>query len=201
MSKLSKSHERWAEIPGYPLIEISDRGRVRTWRSHPNSKSPVRQVPKIKKPSINPVSGYLMVFLYGGTYRQGLKNFECRYVHRLVAEAFVPGDKTLIVAHLDGSRDNNRYTNLAWVTQKENMEHAREHGTLRLGDAHDKVTKVCDRAIYAMRLLAKTGMSYAELGALFGGLTPQYISRIITQFSRKGVTLEAKLNESIIRKS
>lgn len=60
--------------------------------------------------------GYLRVYL------------DCKdaYIHRLVAEYFCEG-KTYArnqVNHIDGNKKNNNYTNLEWVTNQENMNHA-----------------------------------------------------------------------------
>lgn len=57
-------------------------------------------------------------------------------VHRLVASVYVKkpefrpgsGKVRLVVNHKDGDKTNNDYTNLEWVTYKENAEHAGANG-------------------------------------------------------------------------
>lgn len=62
--------------------------------------------------------GYLKVRLWSG---QKYKNF---FVHRLVAEAFIPNPENKPqVNHIDGNKTNNNIFNLEWVTQSENMRH------------------------------------------------------------------------------
>ena len=70
----------------------------------------------------------------GSRYRAvALKNFDqCkrREVHRLVAEAFLGVRPGLVVNHKDHDRYNNCVDNLEWVTQAQNLAHAREAGRL-----------------------------------------------------------------------
>lgn len=48
-------------------------------------------------------------------------------VHQLVAQAFVPGwFEGAVVNHKDANKLNNHYTNLEWVTQKENVNKSYE---------------------------------------------------------------------------
>ena len=46
-----------------------------------------------------------------------------RYVHRLVAQAFL-GESELTVNHIDGDKSNNNLSNLEYATYSENIQHA-----------------------------------------------------------------------------
>lgn len=75
---------------------------------------------KYKKPTDNHSGkGYLYVDLYKDGKRHR------KYVHRLVAEAYIPNPLNLpFVNHIDGNPKNNNYKNLEWCTAKQNVEHA-----------------------------------------------------------------------------
>ncbi len=66
-------------------------------------------------------SGYMYIFLYRGVGEDGKKKYDRRYIHRLVAQAFIenPEGKPQVM-HLDHNSKNNHVSNLAWGTQKEN---------------------------------------------------------------------------------
>lgn len=63
--------------------------------------------------------GYLRVHIDG----------KLRFVHRLVAEKYIPNPNNYEqVNHIDGNKLNNSADNLEWVTNQENRDHAVETG-------------------------------------------------------------------------
>lgn len=60
-----------------------------------------------------------------GYYRIGLnknKNHKNFFIHRLVAEAFIPNPHNYtIVNHIDGNKQNNKVQNLEWCSQSHNI--------------------------------------------------------------------------------
>ena len=139
--------ERWINIVGYyGAYQVSNLGEIRSIRRViANSKNIIRTIPmKILKQHDHPatfnpekVSPYKRVELQscGITYTMGLPVYrkagrpKKMYVHRLVAEAFLlrPLECT-IVNHINNNHADNRVTNLEWVTQQENVQHAYENG-------------------------------------------------------------------------
>lgn len=56
-------------------------------------------------------------------------------IHRMVAETFIPNPESKpIVNHIDGDTHNFHYSNLEWVTYKENSRHAVDTGLRPNGD-------------------------------------------------------------------
>ena len=112
-------------IEGY---EVSSYGRVfnksRTIKS--NSTGATRAIDRREKTHSDNGKGYKFVWLYKNN--KGHR----RYVHRLVAEAFIPNPESKkTVNHKDGDKSNNHVTNLEWATYKENNDHARRVGLNR----------------------------------------------------------------------
>lgn len=74
---------------------------------------------KILKCCKNPINYYTVVTL---KYKGKNQRF---YVHRLVAEAFIPNlENKSQLNHVDGNKENNCVSNLEWCTPKENVQHA-----------------------------------------------------------------------------
>lgn len=86
--------------------------------------------PGYRKPCRMKRGGYLAVSLW-----QSNKG-KLRPVHQLVALAFL-GDRPSPdhhVAHNDGNKENNHWTNLRWATRKENEADKILHGTTNRGE-------------------------------------------------------------------
>lgn len=123
--------EKWKDVKGFEgWYEVSNIGRVRSVeRDIKHSCGKVQKNPsKIKKPQLHKSGkGYHTLQLFKNS-----KHFK-RYVHRMVAEAFIPNPLNKPqVNHIDGNPKNNHVDNLEWVTSLENMQHANENRLLDL---------------------------------------------------------------------
>ena len=72
------------------------------------------------KPWLNSGNAYLSVYIYG--VKGATRNRKKVYVHRLIADAFVPGkSKGKVVHHTVGPHSNTKQT-LQWVTPSQNLK-------------------------------------------------------------------------------
>lgn len=108
--------EIWKDIDGYEgQYKISNFGRVKSLLKWDVNKRTFVFEERIMKPFPNN-KGYLEVSLLKN------KNRKNHFIHRLVANAFIPKIKGKnIVNHKDFNFLNNNIDNLEWVTQRENV--------------------------------------------------------------------------------
>lgn len=115
--------EEWRDVKGYDsFYQISNLGNIRRKASYlKNRAGTVRFMPSIELKPWDNGHGYLVVSLHKNGERKN------HYVHRLVAEAFLPRiiDKNY-VNHLDYNKLNNSSSNLEWCTQAENVMYSVE---------------------------------------------------------------------------
>jgi hydroxyacyl-ACP dehydratase HTD2-like protein with hotdog domain len=115
--------------------------------------------------------GYLSVVLSVNNHQESFK------VHRLVGKAFVENPESKpCINHLNGDKKDCRASNLKWVTQRENLQHACDHGlnkTYKLS-YHEK-WEIC-------KLHASKLVSQVKLAKMFN-VTPPSIHYIISTYS------------------
>jgi len=113
--------EIWKDISGYEgLYQISNFGRVKSLpRVRIGNGTPYITKGKILKNSLGATGGYFRVVLC----KEHKQTF-C-YVHRLVADAFIPKiEGKNVVNHINGLKTDNRVENLEWSTIQDNLQHA-----------------------------------------------------------------------------
>lgn len=93
-----------------------------------------------------------------------------RYVHRLVAEAFLgPIPDGLTVNHLDGNKSNNAVANLEYVTITENIRHAIRTGLRDLtGERNPSAKITADMVREIRRLYSSLGIGHRRLAERMG---------------------------------
>ena len=108
--------EQWKPVRGFEgAYEVSDLGRVR--RATPACGATVG---KVLKPFVNS-RGYVRVNLYRN--RKGISTF----VHRLVAEAFIPNPLQLPEVNHLGPQSDCRASMLEWRSTKGNNLHKQQN--------------------------------------------------------------------------
>jgi|GEM_PF-3084830 len=104
------------QINGLEHYLISENGNVYNTLS---TRKVILDKPKLLKSWPNKNTGYYTVVL-----RNGIDKPKCLYVHRLVAQHYLPNPLNLPeVNHKDFDKSNNSVNNLEWVTKKQNMHH------------------------------------------------------------------------------
>ena len=111
-------------------------------------------------------TGYWRVDLQKGKTKRSV------FVHRLVAEAFIPKKEGCdYVNHKDGNKRNNNVSNLEWCTRSENVRHAYAtglmHGPTVSGEKHHN-SKLTDEEAIEIYKLCEQGISGLKVAAMYG---------------------------------
>ena len=119
--------EIWKDIKGYEgLYQVSNLGRVKSLPKYHKTKSGYFSKERIIK-TIRNDRGYLMVGLSKDWKKKKV------FVHRLVAEAFIPNPNNYTqINHInEQEKDNNNVDNLEWCTCKYNCNYGTRNKRIR----------------------------------------------------------------------
>lgn len=110
--------------------------------------------------------GYAVVTMGNADIQRSTK-----FVHRLVAELFLPNPNNLSdVDHLDGNRMNPDLSNLEWVTHKENVRRSYERGShigRAVGEKNPRA-RLTAEIVLNLRKQYKAGVTIQELVDAYG---------------------------------
>ena len=118
-----EEQEIWKPVIGYEgIYEISNLGRIRSVdRIITDINGIERRYKGVILSPCDSSNGYNVVYLRNNNIRSR------KYVHRLVAEAFIDNPNNFnYINHIDLNKKNNRYDNLEWCTQKYNVNYSLE---------------------------------------------------------------------------
>lgn len=151
----SDDGEIWEDINGTEgWYMVSNKGRVWSWKKG-----------QILKQNICKVGYYVVSISYNNTPKT-------KYVHRLVAEAFIQNPNNYnVINHLDENKLNNHVDNLEWCTQSHNVTHlnAQNKRLISKGDDWNKLARA--KAVLQFNLegeLINEYESASEVNRLFG---------------------------------
>lgn len=127
-------------------------------------------------------------FLSHGYYAVSIgkeNSFSPKYIHRLVAQAFIPNPNNLpCVNHKDGNKLNNHVDNLEWCTHRENTIHAHVNGLSRVPENHTRQgrnngnSKLTEEDVKDIRRLLKSGLRIKEVAEVFPEVSKSTIGNI-----------------------
>lgn len=158
-------NEVWKRISIFPAYEVSNTGKVR-------KGDRLLIIGKTQ-------DGYPRV-----TMRDTNNSWHHKTVHTIVCEVFngPKPSESHEVCHVDGTKANNKPSNLRWGTRKENVADSIKHGTFIYGEKQGLST-LSNKQVLEIKKKHSEGIRQYILAKQYG-VSPQHISRIIKGMRR-----------------
>lgn len=175
--------ERWKRIqsPDWPEeihVEISSLGRIKSFTTNPKGKI---------------IRGSCIQNYRSLNMRHRKKSIN-RYVHKLVAELFIPRTdlRASFVIHLDYDKQNNRVGNLAWVTREALTAHNAHNPAIlsKKIPLRTKNYKLRIAQVLLIKQMLLTGKNRVKMIAKQFGITSTQVNRIKKGANWKQVQLK-----------
>lgn len=119
--------EIWKDIENFSKYQVSNLGNVKSKDRYTKAKDDeiIHRKEFLLKGFINK-KGYKQVTLYDDNGKP-----KTMRVHKLVALAFIENKNNLPqINHIDGNKLNNEVSNLEWISNYDNMQHAIKNGLI-----------------------------------------------------------------------
>lgn len=119
--------EIWKDIENFSKYQVSNLGNVKSKDRYTKAKDDeiIHRKEFLLKEFINK-KGYKQVTLYDDNGKP-----KTMRVHKLVALAFIENKNNLPqINHIDGNKLNNEVSNLEWISNYDNMQHAIKNGLI-----------------------------------------------------------------------
>lgn len=161
-------------LPAFPNYAVSPDGRI--FKVSGLVRGRAVSEPMEMKAQLHS-NGYMAIEVREGGRRVRV------FLHQATATAFCPrGSADSEVRHLDGSRINNHFSNLAWGTRRENAQDMVLHGRSTRGEKNSKaklsatqVAEIRELELPHKVLAQRYGVSKGTIGFIKRGETWKHI--------------------------
>lgn len=159
--------EIWKDILEFPDYSISNTGKVLN-KITMKERKPIEHRYSKKRNQVG--NEYLFVNLYYGQKQKPRRKSKMLYLHRLIAQAFIPNPENKpCINHKDCNKQNNKIENLEWVTYSENTVHGVKNGLISgcKGENCGKSKLTEEEVLQIREIYSLKKYSFSQIGKMF----------------------------------